>query len=166
MLPPPTTPAELGLRRAAAHSNTGRPRDPININLERRVTLRQHVASFLAFREDPRESASLGVEQYNARVLGSRAAYVDLLFRAGKLGSQYWVDKFTQVEGMRLEFIRRHQREICAGRGILYDDASASDAADSNNAALRGFILPPSFTGSPRQRFQRRQDAFALGWWV
>jgi len=84
---------------------------------------------------------------------------------ARKLFLQYAVDCYTKMEGYRLDWARNHQEDL---RVELYN--GLHDAIHSNGSAINGpnerlgrrFILPSSFTGSPRAMQQNFQDAMAI----
>ncbi|KAK4386068.1 hypothetical protein Sango_2477400 [Sesamum angolense] len=66
-----------------------------------------------------------------------------------------------QIEAQKLRWIRFHQIDI---RAELYEGLQDCLTAGENNAGNVGrrIILPSSFTGSPRDMYQRYQDAMAI----
>ncbi|KAL0381183.1 UNVERIFIED_CONTAM: hypothetical protein Sangu_0182600 [Sesamum angustifolium] len=66
-----------------------------------------------------------------------------------------------QIEAQKLRWIRFHQNDI---RAELYEGLQDCLNAGENNAGNVGrrIILPSSFTGSPRDMYQRYQDAMAI----
>ena len=77
----------------------------------------------------------------------------------GRLFHQYAVDMYIKVEQQRLRYIEEHQEAIRgeALQGVI-------DAMDNETARNIGshIILPPSFTGGPRDMNARYQDAMAI----
>ncbi|KAL0315282.1 UNVERIFIED_CONTAM: hypothetical protein Scaly_2870300 [Sesamum calycinum] len=68
---------------------------------------------------------------------------------------------FMIIEAQKLRWIRFHQNDI---RAELYEGLQDCLNAGENNAGNVGrrIILPFSFTGSPRDMYQRYQDAMAI----
>ncbi|XP_028060082.1 uncharacterized protein LOC114263697 [Camellia sinensis] len=84
-----------------------------------------------------------------------------LFLRGGRLLQQYVVDNYVKIESNKLRWIRTHQNHIRADfyQGLL-DTIHAGENYGGNVG--RRTILPSSFVGSPRDMYQRYQDAMAL----
>ncbi|XP_028094699.1 uncharacterized protein LOC114294746 [Camellia sinensis] len=84
-----------------------------------------------------------------------------LFLRGGRLLQQYVVDNYVKIESNKLRWIRTHQNHIRADfyQGLL--DAIHAGENYGGNVGRRT-ILPSSFVGSPRDMYQRYQDAMAL----
>ncbi|XP_073152242.1 uncharacterized protein [Henckelia pumila] len=84
-----------------------------------------------------------------------------ILLRGGRLLQQYVVDNYVKIETQRLRWIRTNQNNI---RSELYQGLQDCLDGGENNAGNVGrrIVLPSSFTGSPRDMYQRYQDAMAL----
>ena len=83
----------------------------------------------------------------------------DSLLRCRQLTHQYMVDMYAKVEESDLGWVRKNQKKL---RIDLYKnlvDAIANDDADN---AGKNFILPSSYSGSPRYMFQQYLDAMAI----
>ncbi|XP_028095034.1 uncharacterized protein LOC114295050 [Camellia sinensis] len=84
-----------------------------------------------------------------------------LFLREGRFLQQYVVDNYVKIESYKLRWIRTHQNHIRAYfyQGLL--DAVHAGENYGGNVGRRT-ILPSSFVGSPRDMYQRYQDAMAL----
>ncbi|KAL0285519.1 UNVERIFIED_CONTAM: hypothetical protein Sangu_2774500 [Sesamum angustifolium] len=87
--------------------------------------------------------------------------YSSIILHGGRLLQQYVVDNYVKIEAQKLRWIRFHQNDI---RAELYEGLQDCLNAGENNAGNVGrrIILPSSFTGSPRDMYQRYQDAMAI----
>ncbi|XP_028086185.1 uncharacterized protein LOC114287102 [Camellia sinensis] len=74
---------------------------------------------------------------------------------------QYVIDNYVKIESNKLRWIRIHQNHI---RADFYQDLLHAVYAGENYGGNVGrrIILPSSFVGSPRDMYQRYQDAMAL----
>lgn len=74
---------------------------------------------------------------------------------------QYVVDMYIKVESSRLDYIKKHQKQI---RADLYQGVVDSLQAGENRADEVGkrTIVPSSFIGGRRDRRRRYLDAMAL----
>lgn len=77
----------------------------------------------------------------------------------GRLFHQYAVDMYIKVEQQRLRFIEEKQESLRseALQGVI--DAMANETARDIGSHI---ILPPSFTGGPRDMNARYQDAMSI----
>ncbi|XP_009341227.2 uncharacterized protein LOC103933281 [Pyrus x bretschneideri] len=93
---------------------------------------------------------------YYAYMLQIRHNGSSLLLRGGRLLQQYAVDNYIKIESQKLRWLRSNQATV---RADLYKGLE-----DSLNAGSIGrrIILPSSFVGSPRDMYQRYQDAMTL----
>ncbi|XP_073020880.1 uncharacterized protein [Primulina eburnea] len=84
-----------------------------------------------------------------------------LILRGGRLLQQYVVDNYVKIETQRLRWIRSNQRDI---RSELYQGLQDCLHGGENHAGNIGtrIVLPSSFGGSPRDMYQRYQDAMTL----
>lgn len=74
------------------------------------------------------------------------------------LFSQYLVDMYAKVETERLNYIRKHQKELRSDNYIHLKDALGRQ--DINIAEVGQLVvLPSSFTGGPRYMHEKTQDA-------
>ncbi|KAL0337588.1 UNVERIFIED_CONTAM: hypothetical protein Scaly_2033900 [Sesamum calycinum] len=87
--------------------------------------------------------------------------YSSILLHGGRLLQQYVVDNYVKIETQKLRWVRFHQHDI---RAELYEGLQDCLDAGENDAGNVGrrTILPSSFIGSPRDMFQRYQDAMAI----
>ncbi|XP_073139037.1 uncharacterized protein [Henckelia pumila] len=97
---------------------------------------------------------------YYAYMLQIRENSPTLLLR-GRLLQQYVVNNYVKIETQRLRWIRSNQRNI---RSELYQGLQDCLDGGENNAGNVGhrIVLPSSFSGSPRDMYQRYQDAMTL----
>ncbi|KAL0307589.1 UNVERIFIED_CONTAM: hypothetical protein Sangu_3021300 [Sesamum angustifolium] len=98
---------------------------------------------------------------YYAYMLQIRGITLSIILHGGRLLQQYVVDNYVKIEAQKLRWIRFHQNDI---RAELYEGLQDCLNAGENNAGNVGrrIILPSSFTGSPRDMYQRYQDAMAI----
>lgn len=71
------------------------------------------------------------------------------------------VDNFVKIETHKLRLIRSNQGTIKAELYQVLQDSLHSRENNASNVGAR-IVLPSSFVGSPRDMFQRYQDAMAL----
>ncbi|XP_026433135.1 uncharacterized protein LOC113330554 [Papaver somniferum] len=103
-------------------------------------------------------SRRISCRAYYAYMLQIRENRDSILLRGGKLLQQYVVDNYVKISTTQLRWVRDNQRTFRADwySGVL-------DAMDSNTSDIgQRVILPPSYTGSPRDMHQRYHDAMAL----
>lgn len=83
----------------------------------------------------------------------------NFILKCGNLLNQYVVDMYAKIESERLLYIRLNQAKLRVDSYIHLKDAIVHDG----NVADIGqqFILPSSFTGSPRHMHEYAQDAMA-----
>lgn len=81
---------------------------------------------------------------------------------ARKLSQQFIVDAYCQIESLRLQYIRTHQKDLRVEqyRG-LYDYIKGRSQGE-NYQIGKTIILPSTFEGSPRNMAQNYQDAMTL----
>ncbi|XP_068340932.1 uncharacterized protein [Pyrus communis] len=98
---------------------------------------------------------------YYAYMLQIRHNGSSLLLRGGRLLQQYVVDNYIKIESQKLRWLRSNQATV---RADLYKGLEDSLNAGQHNAGSIGrrIILPSSFVGSPRDMYQRYQDAMTL----
>ncbi|KAK9105322.1 hypothetical protein Scep_022166 [Stephania cephalantha] len=103
----------------------------------------------------------ISCRQYYSYVLQFRPLRMSLLHYSGRLLQQYVVDMYVKIETMRLQYRKTNQHII---RSELYQglqDATNSGETTAGNIGRR-IILPSSYTGSPRDMYNRYQDAMAI----
>ncbi|XP_073138140.1 uncharacterized protein [Henckelia pumila] len=98
---------------------------------------------------------------YYAYMLQIRENSSSLLLRGGRLLQQYVVENYVKIETHRLRWIRTNQSNI---RSDLYQGLQDCLNGGENNAGNVGhrIVLPSTFVGSPRDMYQRYQDAMNL----
>ncbi|CAN6573919.1 unnamed protein product [Malus baccata var. baccata] len=98
---------------------------------------------------------------YYAYMLHIRHNGSSLLLRGGRLLQQYTVDNYIKIESQKLRWLRSNQATV---RVDLYKRLEDSLNAGHHNAGSIGrrIILTSSFVGSPRDMYQRYQDAMTL----
>lgn len=96
---------------------------------------------------------------YYAHQLMIREEGQNFIFKCGALLSQFVVDMYAKIEAERLRYIRQHQKELRCDQYIHLRDALINDG-DPSDIGQR-FILPSTFTGSPRHMHEYAQDAIA-----
>ncbi|XP_073152120.1 uncharacterized protein [Henckelia pumila] len=98
---------------------------------------------------------------YYAYMLQIRENSSSLLLRGGRLLQQYVVDNYVKIETHRLRWIHTNQSNI---RSDLYQGLQDCLNGGENNAGNvgHGIVLPSTFVGSPRDMYQRYQDAMTL----
>ncbi|KAL6140312.1 hypothetical protein ACLB2K_058612 [Fragaria x ananassa] len=98
---------------------------------------------------------------YYAYMLQMRQGQENPLHRGGRLLQQYVVDNYVKIESQKLRWFRNNQDKF---RTDVRQGLEDSLHAGENNAGNVGrrTILPSSFIGSPRDMYQRYQDAMAL----
>ncbi|XP_073121738.1 uncharacterized protein [Henckelia pumila] len=99
--------------------------------------------------------------EYYSYILQIRANDSSLFLRGGRLLQQYVVDNYVKIETQRLRWIRTNQQNI---RSELYQGLQDCLDGGENIAGNVGrrIVLPSSFAGSPRDMYQRYQDAMTL----
>ncbi|XP_044019589.1 uncharacterized protein LOC122860013 [Aphidius gifuensis] len=80
----------------------------------------------------------------------------------GRLFQQWVVDSYVKVEKDRMNFCRMNQKKIRADsyQGLI--DHLQQRATETDRQVGKMIILPPTFTGSPRNMLQHYQDAMAV----
>ena len=81
----------------------------------------------------------------------------------GRLFQQYVVDMYAKIEYARLSYIHNNQNQLWIDlyKGVA-DAVESSDGNIDGTQIGKKFILPSSFTGSPRYQHQLYQDAMAI----
>ncbi|XP_028764312.1 uncharacterized protein LOC114722451 [Neltuma alba] len=112
-----------------------------------------------------RKKKYLTIREYLAFRLMDRNIKESVLLHSKRLLQQFIVDGFAMVESERLDYIRRHQRELRVDlyKGLV--DAITRGETDASNTGKR-IILPSSFTGGARYMIHNYQDAMAICKWA
>ncbi|CAN6580175.1 unnamed protein product [Malus baccata var. baccata] len=99
---------------------------------------------------------------YYSYVLQIRQHDESLLLRSGRLLQQYVVDNYVKIESQKLRWMHDNQHTIQSEfyRGL--QDSLIAGQNSAGNIGRRRTILPSSFVGSPRDMYQRYQDAMTL----
>ena len=88
------------------------------------------------------------MRQYYSFRLQQRAGKAQTLLRSGRLLQQYMVDAYASIEEVRINWIRKNQKQL---RAELYNGLrDAINQGDvMTNSVGRMTILPSSYTGGP-----------------
>ncbi|XP_030060875.1 uncharacterized protein LOC115471313 [Microcaecilia unicolor] len=81
---------------------------------------------------------------------------------AGKLTQQYFVDAYIKTEANRLNYIRQNQKLLRVEKYKGLMDHLASESTAPQFTPGQPFILPSTFSGSPRNMHQNYKDAMAI----
>ncbi|KAI9082789.1 hypothetical protein K1719_035246 [Acacia pycnantha] len=87
-----------------------------------------------------------------------------VILHGNKLLQQFIVDGYSMVESDRLDYIRKHQKELRVDLYSGITDALTRGETDPSSTGRR-VILPSSFTGGARYMIQNYQDAMAICAW-
>nr|CAD2209450.1 unnamed protein product [Meloidogyne enterolobii] len=75
----------------------------------------------------------------------------------------YWiVDQASKVEWERLEYIKKHQKELCSSNYSNVEDFLKQKAGKSEAEIKKKIILPSTFIGGPRSMHENFMDAMAI----
>ncbi|XP_075449145.1 uncharacterized protein LOC142490614 [Ascaphus truei] len=88
-----------------------------------------------------------------------RDASQNHILHCRQLFHQFIVDMYAKIESERLLYIRLHQKKLRVDQYIHLRDAVGNDGNVENIGKM--FILPATFTGSPRHMHEYAQDAMA-----
>ncbi|KAI9107797.1 hypothetical protein K1719_021133 [Acacia pycnantha] len=112
-----------------------------------------------------KKKKKLTPSEYLAFRLMSRKSERSLILQGQKLLQQFVVDGYSMVESDRLDYIRKHQKEL---RVDLYSGLSNAVARGETDPSSTGrrVILPFSFTGGACYMIQNYQDAMAICSWA
>ncbi|XP_075469185.1 uncharacterized protein LOC142502199 [Ascaphus truei] len=88
-----------------------------------------------------------------------RDASQNHILHCRQLFHQFIVDMYAKIESERLLYIRLHQKKLRVDQYIHLRDAVGNDGNVDNIGKM--FILPATFTGSPRHMHEYAQDAMA-----
>ncbi|XP_044760319.1 uncharacterized protein LOC123317775 [Coccinella septempunctata] len=94
-----------------------------------------------------------------------RANHFNPILLSGRLAQQFIVDKYVELEGFRLNFLRTHQKELRVESYVGLQDYIARRTVvepDGGERIGRVTILPSSFIGGARFMQQNYQDAMAI----
>lgn len=96
-------------------------------------------------------------KQFYAHRIMIRDNEYNHILNCRQLFQQYIVDMYAKIEAERLLYIRLNQKKLRTDEYIHLRDAVMNDGNIENMGKL--FILPSTFTGSPRHMFEYAQDA-------
>lgn len=112
------------------------------------------------------------MEQYYRYLLARRKEYIMVgntlrsffspIHYGGKLFQQFLVDVYVRVEQDRLDWIRANQKQLKVESYKGLTDFLKDSPEGSASLVGKDYILPSSFTGSPRSYQQRYQDAMSI----
>ncbi|XP_044756839.1 uncharacterized protein LOC123315244 [Coccinella septempunctata] len=103
--------------------------------------------------------------EFDCYRLMSRLNQFNPIILCGRLTQQYIVDKYVELEGDRLHYLRTHQKNLRADSYVGLQDYVARKVTSQligNEKIGKVFILPSTFAGSPRFMQQNYQDAMAI----
>lgn len=100
--------------------------------------------------------------QYAAYRLHPRRGEPMTLFYSGRLFQQYMCDFFAMVRQGRLNWLRNNQATLRAELYSGVQDAFLSEDVQSGADIGARYILPATYTGSPRYMFGCFQDSMAI----
>lgn len=72
------------------------------------------------------------------------------------------VDACVKTEAHRLRWLRYHQKELRVESYVGLGDYLNRQANENAGPVGRHFVLPSTFTGSPRNMIQNYQEAMAI----
>lgn len=101
------------------------------------------------------------MREYYAYQIQARLSEGTTIIRSGRLLHQFAVNVYTIIEQYRLRWIRNNQKTL---RADVYNNVCDAVAKGDTDARLLGFswILPSSYTGSPRYMAENYHDAMAI----
>lgn len=100
--------------------------------------------------------------RFYAHRLQVRNGPISAIHHGGRLFQQFVVDMWASAEQNRLSWFRSHQADLRASLYSGLEDAIHTSDGDIDLTQLGSrFVLPSSFTGSPRHMQQAFQDAMA-----
>lgn len=115
------------------------------------------------YQPDARTPKRLSQTRYVAYRLHQRNNEFSTILRGGRLFQQYVIDMWASAEQNRLNYLRMNQRKLRASVYSGLEDAiNATDGNIDLGQLGQRYILPSSYTGSPRHMQQRYQDAMAI----
>ncbi|KAM3699395.1 hypothetical protein ACJW31_05G022100 [Castanea mollissima] len=108
---------------------------------------------------------SVTMREYYAYHLQEREHEGHTLVNGGRLFQQFVVDAYTCIEEIRLMWVKENQDKL---RIELYKGLKDAVMRGDTTPASSGkrFVLPSSFTGSPRYMIENYQDAMAICRWA
>ncbi|KAI9084422.1 hypothetical protein K1719_033612 [Acacia pycnantha] len=112
-----------------------------------------------------KKKKKLTPREYMAFRLMRRKSERSVLLHGKKLPQQFIVDGYSMVESDRLDYIRKHQKDL---RVDLYSGLTDAITRGETDPSLTGrrVILSSSFTGSARYMIQNYQDVMAICAWA
>ncbi|KAI9114612.1 hypothetical protein K1719_014310 [Acacia pycnantha] len=112
-----------------------------------------------------KKKKKLTPREYLAFRLMRRKSEISVILHAKKLLQQFIVDGYAMVESDRLDYIKKHQKELRVDLYSGLSDAVTRGEMDPLSTGRR-VILPSSFTGGARYMIQNYQDAMAICAWA
>src|ERR1051325_502125 len=103
----------------------------------------------------------LTIREWLAFRIQTRQHEAHTLLRSRRLFQQFLVDGFTMMESQRLNYIRKHQKQL---RVSKYSNLSGVHQQSSNEGAHKGkrVVLPSTYVGSRRYMEQLYFDGMAI----
>ncbi|XP_023906976.1 uncharacterized protein LOC112018681 [Quercus suber] len=105
------------------------------------------------------------MREYYAFRLQKRDGEGHTLISGGRLFQQFDVDAYTCIEAIRLMWVKNNQEKLRIDLNNGLKDAVMRGDTTPASAGKR-FVLPSSFTGSPRYMIENYQDAMAIYRWA
>ncbi|GKB34511.1 hypothetical protein Tco_0879453, partial [Tanacetum coccineum] len=101
------------------------------------------------------------MREWFAYRLQDRRNQFSMILNGRRLLQQFIVNGYTMVEAERMSFIRKQQKDL---RSETYSKLESLAQDPESGVTLRGkkFVLPSSFTGSPRYMMQNYLDAMTV----
>ncbi|KAI9118834.1 hypothetical protein K1719_010279 [Acacia pycnantha] len=112
-----------------------------------------------------KKKTRLTPREYLAFRLMKRNCERSVILHGKKLLQRFIVDGYSMVESDRLNYIRKHQKELRVDLYSGLSDAVTRGETDPSSMGRR-VILPSSFTGGARYMIQNYQDAMAICAWA
>ncbi|XP_045468086.1 uncharacterized protein LOC123676313 [Harmonia axyridis] len=112
-----------------------------------------------------RSGKRISKREFECYRLMSRSGKFNPILFCGRLTQQFIVDKYVEVEGDRLHYLRTHQKKLRANNYVgLQDYVARKSAVESvgNEKIGRIVVLPSTFMGGARFMQQNYQDAMAI----
>ncbi|KAI9092213.1 hypothetical protein K1719_027713 [Acacia pycnantha] len=112
-----------------------------------------------------KKKKKLTPREYLTFRLMRRKSERSVILHGKKLLQQFIVDGYSMVKSDRLDYIRKHQKELRVDLYSGLTDALTRGETDPSSTGRR-VILPSSFTGGARYMIQNYQDAMTICAWA
>lgn len=112
-----------------------------------------------------KKKTKLTIREYLAFRLMDRPFEESTLLHSKTLLQQFLVDGYAMVESERLDYYRKHQKELRVDLYSGLSDAYSKGHKDPSTLGRR-IVLPSSFTGGSRYLAENYKDAMAICAWA